>query len=119
MEENNKLLTSALEYSFNTESLLFPHLTPEQQELWRREIENAFNAGMINKENEDVLCYEEIFEEGAKWKYEQLAKHSVDCDVFKKDDGYADLRWTDENGLEKLIKNFNDGDKVKLIIVKK
>lgn len=32
-------------YSFNIESMLFPQLTKEQQELWRKEIEQACISG--------------------------------------------------------------------------
>ena len=35
----------AEEYSFNIESELFNQLTKEQQELWRKEIEQAYNVG--------------------------------------------------------------------------
>jgi hypothetical protein len=33
------------EYSFNIDSELFPTLTPEQQKLWKKEIEYAIKAG--------------------------------------------------------------------------
>lgn len=36
----------AEEYSFNIESELFHQLTKEQQELWKKEIEQAYNAGV-------------------------------------------------------------------------
>ena len=37
----------AAEYSFNTPSELFHQLTTEQQKLWKKEIEQAYNTGMV------------------------------------------------------------------------
>lgn len=38
-------MTKAEEYSFLIENSLFRQLTKEQQALWRKEIEQAYNAG--------------------------------------------------------------------------
>ena len=47
-------------YSFNIESVLFNQLTLEQQELWRKEIENAvINGGEIGLELSDDKRYDE------------------------------------------------------------
>lgn len=45
----------ATEYSFNIPSEVFHQLTAEQQKLWKKEIEQAYNAG-------------------AKWQKQQLMK---------------------------------------------
>ncbi len=65
-------MTKAEEYSFLIESSLFQQLAKEQQALWRKEIEQAYNAGtewadkaMIEKAcnwlndfyNEERHCY--------------------------------------------------------------
>lgn len=54
----------------------------------------------------------------ANWQKQLMMKNAVECDVIWKDDGLADLRWKDENGLKKLTSNLNNGDKVKIITVK-
>ncbi len=45
-------MTKAEEYSFNIESSLFQQLNKEQQELWRKEIEQAYSAGAEWQENQ-------------------------------------------------------------------
>lgn len=61
-------MTKAEEYSFNIESSLFRQLTKEQQELWRKEIERAYNAG-------------------AEWQESQLEKNRLAaCDRQSEED---------------------------------
>ena len=52
-------MTKAEEYSFNIESSLFRQLTKEQQELWRKEIERAYNAGAKWQEQKDTELLQE------------------------------------------------------------
>ena len=52
-------MTKAEEYSFNIESSLFQQLTKEQQALWRKEIEQAYNAGAKWQEQKDTELLQE------------------------------------------------------------
>ena len=53
-------MSKAEEYSFNIPSELFQQLTKEQQVLWRKEIENTFNNGYHQAEEELELSWEDI-----------------------------------------------------------
>lgn len=74
-------------------------------------IKTAFKAGANWQEEQDNICYEEIFEEGAKWQNEQMMAKAVDGEV-----GYWNIRGLSVN--MELPSKFEEGDKVKLIIVK-
>ena len=53
-------MSKAEEYSFNIPSELFQQLTKEQQVLWRKEIENTFNNGYHQAEEDFKLTWEDI-----------------------------------------------------------
>lgn len=53
-------MSKAAEYSFNIPSELFQQLTKEQQVLWRKEIESAFNNGYHQAEKDNELTWEDI-----------------------------------------------------------
>lgn len=53
-------MSKAEDYSFNIPSELFQQLTKEQQVLWRKEIENTFNNGYHQAEEDNALSWEDI-----------------------------------------------------------
>lgn len=55
-------MSKAEEYSFNIPSELFRQLTKEQQVLWRKEIESAFNNGYHQAEKDLELTWEDMRE---------------------------------------------------------
>ena len=55
-------MSKAEEYSFNIPSELFQQLTKEQQVLWRKEIENTFNNGYHQAEEDLKIVQEELME---------------------------------------------------------
>lgn len=124
----------AAEYSFNIPSELFNQLTPEQQKLWKKEIEQAYNAGMKHKEEpasddleieidkyikengfdgidtiEDVNYIARYF---ANWQKLQIMKGAINKHVH--------LEYGEEkiDLFNKDLKGLKFGDKVKILIIK-
>lgn len=78
------------DYSFNIESELFQQLTPEQQKMWRKEIERAVLSGAYSGLNlarderyEENRQEESVSEELEKEVYEHLWKGRMGTDVSK------------------------------------
>ena len=85
-----------------------------------REIASHFVKWQKQKDQSTIeLAEEHAMLAGMNKIEEEITKDAVDCDVFKKEDNMADLRWKDNTAFERLVSKFNDGDKVKLIIIKK
>ena len=98
-------------YSFNIESELFNQLTKEQQELWRKEIEQAcIYGGEAGVELARDLRYKENLEV----KEVDLGLNSFDATVCKKYNTY--LKEMDKDAIIKALEPYKDGDKVKVII---
>lgn len=74
-------------------------------------IKTAFKAGANWQEEQDNICYEEIFEEGAKWQNVQIMAKAVDGEV-----GYWNIRGLSVN--MELPSKYKEGDKVKIIVIK-
>ena len=99
----------AEEYSWNIESELFNQLTKEQQELWRKEIEQAVISGgycgldLANDErydNDPIVLHDEL----------------VMCYNNGTPTGLSPYNeWWKDNKVQSL---FKDGDKVKIVITK-
>jgi len=107
-------MTKAEEYSLNIESSLFQQLTKEQQELWRKEIEQAYNAGAEWQEQKDkellqeagiVIVPEEHFE---RMKRSLIQLASQIKNLWKPADG-DDLPETDREVIV-LVKAFPDDE---------
>ena len=91
-------MSKAEEYSFNIPSELFQQLTKEQQVLWRKEIENTFNNGYHQAEEELELSWEDI------QKIDVLIYAVLDEEKYKR--YYAQDR--DGNFYEEVLKRFKD-----------
>lgn len=99
-------------YSFNVESELFNQLTKEQQELWRKEIEQAcIHGGEAGVELARDLRYKENLEV----KEEDLELNSFDATVCKISSSTY-LKEMDRDAIAKVLEPYKDGDKVKVII---
>ena len=91
-------MSKAEEYSFNIPSELFQQLTKEQQVLWRKEIENTFNNGYHQAEEELELSWEDI------QKIDVLIYAVLDEEKYKR--YYTQDR--DGNFYEEVLKRFKD-----------
>ena len=97
-------------YSFNIESELFNQLTKEQQELWRKEIEQAcISGGEVGVELARDIRYKENLE-----VKEMDLSNSFDATVCKI--GSTHLKEMDRDAIAKALEPYKDGDKVKVII---
>ena len=79
-----------------------------------QEVEDAVKAGAEWQKAQEYTCYEEAFEDGAKWKKEKMMANAADMVV-----GY----WM-PNGLMLTVDetencyNIDEGDRVKVIVIK-
>lgn len=132
----------AEDYSFNIESELFQQLTPEQQKMWRKEIEQAvisggycgLNLATDNRYNQEEFVCEDLKE--ASWKYEENINDldaRSDNEVVRRA-FVAGAKWQKQQMMKDaeevevfeerpphityFPKNLKGGDKVKLIIIK-
>ena len=98
-------------YSFNIESELFNQLTPEQQKLWRKEIEQAcISGGEMGVE----LARDPRYKENVEVKEVDLELNSFDATVCKICNTY--LKEMDKDAIVKALEPYKNGDKVKVII---
>lgn len=127
---------SAAKYSFNIPSELFHQLTPEQQKLWKKEIEQAYDAGMKQKEepasedfNDEIRKYLLAYKgyphvmDKTEWDIKKACIHFVNWQKqqMMKDAVKSEIDSSRSDGKCILSGNFykyNPGDKVKLIIIK-
>jgi len=81
-------------YSFNIESILFNQLTLEQQELWRKEIENAvISGGEMGLELADDKRYDKELGEDLEEEIENFIKENFAIKFSAKDKIKADIRY--------------------------
>ena len=85
---------TAQEYSFNTPSELFHQLSPEQQAIWVKEIENTFENGKIAQK-------------------EEMMNDAISAVIEDSPKGYNPTI-----NIQVDVEKYQFGDKVKLIIVK-
>ena len=93
------LVPAAEKYSFNIESELFNQLPEEQRELWKKEIEQAYNAGREQMK-------------------EELLKNARTLEVEEFDNELYVVSTCNEEDIELRKLGCKPGDKVKHLFIK-
>ena len=91
-------MSKAEEYSFNIPSELFQQLTKEQQVLWRKEIENAFNNGYQQAEKDNELTLKDV---------EIIINAFLDFCIENKERGNT-KRYTNKEYSQEILKRFKE-----------
>lgn len=72
------------------------------------------------QERRDNICYEEIFEEGATWKYNELLKNTTERVVHIDEDSCPFIRRNELTyDIKTQVPGVKEGEKVRVMIIKK
>ena len=90
-------MSKAEEYSFNIESELYNQLTPEQQKLWRKDIEDAWNNAYCEAEKDLELTWKDV-------SFIRLAFDAIEANIYL---GAIKVQPMTKEYYQEVLKRFN------------